>query len=89
MVLYLPAGTGCWTSDMHEPLILAFAFPFIRSKPWCIKGTPKLYAMARKMQALWKTTKLDGGTHLHEFLLEVKKLPPMPEHVVRRVLYFE
>ena len=89
MILYLPAGLTCWPKEMHEPLILAFVFPFIRFQPWCLKGTPKVYAMARKMQALWKEKKLDGGSDLCKFLLEIKRLSTMPEHVVRDVLHLQ
>ena len=89
IILYLPAGLSIWPSEMHEPLIISFIFPFIRYQPWCIRGTPKLYAMARKMQALWKTKDVDGGSDLRQFLLEIKRLPTMPEHVVREVLYLQ
>jgi len=73
---------------MHEPLIIAFAFPYLRYKPWTIRETPKLFAMVRKMQALWKEECLDGSSNLREFLLDVRKLPPLPEHMVRKLLYF-
>ena len=89
MVLFLPPGLPCWPTYMHEPLILGFAFPFSRYRPWYFKNTPKVYALARKIQMAWKTKKLDGGDHLHKFLLEAKRLPTMPEHVVRSLLYFE
>ena len=89
IILYLPAGLSVWPSEMHEPLIIAFIFPFIRYQPWCIRGTPKLYAMARKMQAMWQTKDVNGGSDLRKFLLEIKRLPSMPEHVVREVLYLQ
>ena len=89
MILFLPPGFHCWPSNMHEPLILAFAFPFSRFEPWCIKNTPKVCALARKMQALWKAKEVDGSDNLRKFLLEVKRLPTMPEHVVRQLLFFE
>ena len=89
MLLCLPTGLGCWDCDMHEPLILTFAFPFIRFNPWCIKGTPKFHAMSRQMQKLWKKTDMDRGSDLREMLLEVKWLPSMPEHVVCKVSHLE
>jgi len=89
MILFLPPRFEFWDAEMHEPLIIGFVFPFIRCKPWTIRDTPKVYSMARKMQALWKEKGLDGSSHLREFLLEVEKLPPLPKHVVRKLLYFE
>ena len=45
--------------------------------------------MGRKMHKVWKEEKVDGGNYLREFLLEVRKLPSLSEHVVRSLLYFE
>ena len=74
---------------MFEPLIIGFCLPFIRCRPWCIKGTPKLCATERKLQKMWKEEGVDGRDYLRKFLLEVRKLPSVPEHVVRSLLYFE
>ena len=89
MILFLPPAFEFWDSSMHEPLIIAFAFPYLRCKLWSIRETPKLFAMVRKMQALWKAKEVDGSDNLRKFLLEIKRLPSMPEHVVRQLLFFE
>ena len=85
----LPPSLPVWPELMFEPLILGFCFPFIRYKPWCIKGTPKLCATERKLQKMWKEEGVDGRDYLRQFLLEIRKLPSVPEHVVRSLLYFE
>ena len=89
LILFLPVGFECWPVEMHEPLILAFSFPYARHPPWRVQRTPKMLAVAREMRQMWKEKKLDGGNILRKLLLEMGKLPSMPEHVVRRVLYFE
>jgi len=88
IILFLPLSFEFWDCSMHEPLIIAFAFPYLRCKLWTIRETPKLFAIVRKMQALWKEEGLDGSSNLREFLLDVMKLPPFPEHVVCKLLYF-
>ena len=89
MILYLPPGLKCWPKHLHEPLIIAFALPFLRCQPWSVKETPKVHATARKMQAVWKEKGVDGRDHLRKFLLEAQRFPSMPEHVVPRMLYFK
>ena len=89
MILCLPPGLHCWEKNMHEPLIIAFLFPYVRYEPWCIKGTPKLCAMARSMQKMWKSKDVDGSSDLRKFLLEIKRLSTMTEHVVRQVLHLQ
>ena len=88
LILYLPPRWDFWPSDMHEPLIFGFCFPYSRHKPWSTKGTPKLYELERTVQSLWKSSGMDGRSHLHKFLLEAWKLPTMPKDVVQQVLYF-
>ena len=29
-----------WSKDMHEPLLIGIAFPFLRSNPWQLRGCP-------------------------------------------------
>ena len=88
MILFLTPSFEFWDCSIHEPLIIAFAFPYLRYKPWTIRETPKLFAMVKKMQALWKEESLDGSSNLCEFLLDVRKLPPLLEHMVCKLLYF-
>jgi hypothetical protein len=90
LVIYLPAGTAeYWPLAMCEPLTIGLVFPFIDRHPWQLKGTPKMFAMGRKMRGLFEAKDLAAGNILRKFLLECKRLRAVSQDVVRRVLYFE
>ena len=77
-----------WSKDDFEPLTIAIAFPYLSSHPWQLRGTPKLYAVARKLRQLSDEENLAGGHFLRQFLFQVGKFQGMQEDVVRRMLYF-
>ena len=89
LVMTIPVGLSFWPCHMCEPLLIAFCFPFSRFDPWCARGTPKLCAVERKLQEMWGSKNLDGRSVLRELRMELAKLPTMPQHVVRSVLFFE
>ena len=89
LVLFLPPQFNFWPSCMHEPLIIAFLYPFVRSEPWSVKGTPKLCSVSKKLQSMWKTDKVDGRNILCKLLLEGRKFPSFPERLVRPMSYFD
>ncbi|KAI2504188.1 hypothetical protein MHU86_10302 [Fragilaria crotonensis] len=39
-VFEVPVGSAMWLTAMHEPLLIAI-FPFVRVKPWQLRGTPR------------------------------------------------
>ena len=65
LMLFMPAKFPFWKDSTHEPIKLSFCFPYYRHAPWRVKDTPKLCEVARKFQAMWKTSQLDGWSHLH------------------------
>jgi hypothetical protein len=85
----VPIGSSLWSVEMYEPLIIGIAFPFIRHPPWQLRGTPKMFYLARRMREVWAASKMDSGHLLRKFLLEFEKLHTMSPDVVRRLLYFE
>ena len=89
LILFLPPRFSFWSHKMHEPLILAFCFPFLRYDPWTVKGTPKLCSVGRELQAMWKEGNMNGGCILRQLLLEARKFSSLPEPVVRKVLFYE
>ena len=89
LVVTPPLGLSFWPNDMHGPLLIAFCFLFCRFNPWCARGTLKLHAVERKLQEMWCTKNMDGRNLLRQLRMEMVKLPTMPEHVVRSVLFFE
>ena len=89
MLVEIPAGKDYWPAGMHEPLKLAFCFPYLDSKPWQVRSTPKMCAVARGLRDMFKDPRIDARDFLCKFLLETKRLRTLPPNVVRRVLYFE
>jgi hypothetical protein len=89
IVFDVPVESSCWPAEMYELLILGIAFPYIRHPSWQLRGTPKMFYLARRMHEVWATSKVDLGHLLHNFLLEYEKLRTMSADVVWRLLYFE
>ena len=89
MILFVPPNLSFWPACMFEPLIIAFSFPYTRCYPWRTKRTPKLLAVARGLQEVWKKEDMDGSNILRNFLLEMAELPAMQECVVRKLLCYE
>ena len=87
-VFEIPAGRACWGYNMHEPVLIAIVFPFIRSKPWQLRSTPKMYEMGSTLRRMLKTEDVDPRDILREFWGKCHRLRIMPENVVRQVLYF-
>ena len=77
-----------WSKEQFEPLTIAIAFPYISFFPWQLRGTPKLYAVARKLRQLSDQEELARGHFLRQLLLQFRGLPTMQQDVVRRMLYF-
>jgi len=73
---------------MHEPLVIAFCFPFLKYRPWQIKNTPKMCATSRELQKMFAESTMDPGHLLHKLFQLGKGLPSMSEHMVQRLLYF-
>jgi hypothetical protein len=88
LVFYIPAGTEGWPADMYEPLTVGIVFPFINRCPWQLRGTPKMLHLARTMPRVFENTEVAPGDFLRELRVECQGLLSVPEHVVRRVLYF-
>jgi len=88
IVLYLPPAHSHWPVSMHEPLVIAILFPYSRYFPWQFKNTPRLLSDRRKMQKVLQETELDSGSLLREFFFSTRKISSLPEHLVRKLLYF-
>ena len=89
LVMEIPAGTSFWPEGNYEPLIIGLAFPFIRSQPWQLRGTPKMFAMDRKLCKMWKEDPVGGRDLLRKFCVQCWKMRSMSERMVSRVLFFE
>jgi hypothetical protein len=49
IVFILPLGSSAWTHNMYEPCYVGLTFPFLSVSPWQLRGTPKMYAVGRKL----------------------------------------
>ena len=88
-VFELPAGHSCWPTEMHEPVLIAIVFPFLRHKPWQIRSTPKMFAMGSELRRMLSAENMDERNLLREFWDGCHRLRNMPENVVRKMLYFK
>ena len=89
IVFVLPIGTSAWPANRFEPCLIGLCFPFLRSRPWQLQSAPKMYAVGRKLLKVSEEGNMDQGVILRELCLFVRRLPPLPGNVVRRLLYIE
>ena len=54
LVLRLPPGHVAWPSNMHEPLTIAFLLPFIRHRPWQLRGSIYILGLGRELSRMWQ-----------------------------------
>jgi hypothetical protein len=88
LVLFMPTGSEIWPIEMFEPLTIGFVFPFLSSRPWQLRGTPKMLHLGRTMSHLLKDMDVVTGNLLRELCKQMWELQTMPEDVVRKMLYF-
>ena len=86
IVLSLPAGHLAWPSDMHEPLTIGIVFPFIRHKPWRLRGTPLLLELERQLRKVWKTQQGTEGPLLRKLWSLPRKLAGLSQKLVWKLL---
>jgi hypothetical protein len=46
VIFTIPVGSSLWPFNMHEPLFIGIALPFIRCRPWSLRGMPMLVELA-------------------------------------------
>jgi hypothetical protein len=88
LVLFMPAGSEIWPLEMFEPLTIGFVFPFLFSRPWQLRGTPKMLHLGRTMSRLLKDTDVATGNLLRKLCKQIWELQTLREDVVRKMLYF-
>ena len=84
----IPSTHEFWPSHNHESLIVAILFPYLKFRPYQLKGTYKMLYMGRHLSQVFKENKVDGRNILLKFLLEVRKFQSMSESMVWRMLYY-
>ena len=87
LTLELPFLPNTWEkSSQHEPLIIAFVFPFINSKPWQLKRAPAFLGMGRLLRSMWTESAQPIGPILRQLCLQAESLGSLQESVVREML---
>ena len=88
-VFEVPVGSSVWPIEMHEPLLIGLLFPFLRVKPWQLRGTPKMHAMGRELRSVFADPEMDPGNILCKFWSSSVGLQHLSEDVVRKMLLFK
>ena len=90
LILQIPAGAPgaeeVWPACMHETLIVAIMFPYLRRCPWELKKTGLLVGLGRKLSRLCKTDLGLARSTLSEFCAFTRRLDSLPLCDLRRVL---
>jgi hypothetical protein len=86
IVLRFPVGPTPWPSEMHEALLIGIVLPFIPCRPWQLRLSPKILAMGRTVQRLWKEGDGRPEPVLRELLSLPGQLSNMQGSLVRKVL---
>jgi hypothetical protein len=83
----LPAGVeDCWSSDMHEPLIIGLCLPLLRCQPWQWKKSESLVALGRQVSSLYKKGDCTGRDLLRQLWIAQDRARYLPEVLVRKLL---
>ena len=88
LIFQVPASTSFWGKDMFESLFFGVCFPYISHPPWCLRGSPRMFSVARELQTVFKNDNMDGRNILSELYRLVAKLDKLPGSMVWRLLHF-
>jgi hypothetical protein len=89
IVLTLKPGHPAWPLDMLEPLTLAFVFPFIRHKPWQLRGSIQLLALGRQLCRVWAGDNGNERSLLRKLWNYQRTLESMPSKLASKMLQSE
>jgi hypothetical protein len=89
LIVSIKPGHKAWPVQMHEPLTLAFIFPFIRQKPWQLRGSPQLLALGRQLSGVWTGDEGREGPILRKLWNFQKWIESLPAKLAWRMLQSE
>jgi hypothetical protein len=69
-------GNSFWPLEMYEPLFVGLILPYVPFRPWCLKRSPFVVGMGRKLREVCKEGDFLAG-HL------LRKLLKLPRRVAR------
>ena len=71
-----------WRTNMFQPLLLAFSFPYLRYAPLEVRFAPNMIQLQRDVQRILKGDCLHAGNILREFFLVAWKFSSMSRGMV-------
>ena len=86
LITIVPPGQSFWPDEMYEPLIIGIYFPFLKNRPWQLKGQPALLGLDKLLRMLWKTDPGAAGPLLRKLWSNTRKMASMPKELVCQVL---
>jgi hypothetical protein len=87
LVFEIPCGVvDSWDDSQYEPLVVGIVFPFVTYRPWQLRNTPKLLAVARKLRTLWKEDPASARDFLRKFCLFTRTLDTLSKGLVWELL---
>ncbi len=87
LITVIPPGTDFWPSEMHEPLILACYLPFLKHRPWQLKGQEALLGLEKQLRKVWKENPGSGGSLLWKLWRKSREMDSMSEKLVCKMLH--
>ena len=87
LIVELPSIPNVWElGTHHEPLILAFIFPFLSCRPWQLKRTGAFLGLGRLLRRMWKEEDQPIRPLLCQLLKSTRRLASLSDGMVRQVL---
>jgi len=87
LVFDMPFDSCLWTQELqHEPLTVAFLFPFLTFKPWQLRRSFSFLGMGRVLRRLWEKGDISKWDLLCKFCAWSGRIASMPPDVVRKML---
>ena len=86
LITVVPQGQSFWPVEMYEPLIIGCYFPFLKNRPWQLKGQPALLGLDKQLRALWKTDPSSAGPLLRKLWRNSREMASMPKELVCQLL---
>jgi hypothetical protein len=87
LLFEIPVGGEYWEKSMHEPLILALFFPFLKCRPWQLRRSPSILELEDRMQRMWRLGDYSQGPILRELWKQARNMEDLPSGVVYQMLY--
>jgi hypothetical protein len=80
-------GNSFWPLDMYEPLFVGLILPYVPFRPWCLKRSPLVVGMGRKLREVCKEGDFLAGHLLRKLLRLPRRVARLSPGVARGVLH--